>query len=116
MAYNTIRIYGKVINEWKHTDEKGWERTYQFEIAYKDYRIDDGTLVATGSEDFSQERYREIANSSIWTWDGEKLNQGGHRCFECETYSIKYRKSDRKALMKYLKVKYPNAAEIQIRK
>lgn len=110
-----IRIYGKVLNEWKNYSEK-WhcDIAYQREYAYKDIDATTGEIVATGSEDFSAEREaREIEYKWIYTWNGQKRNKGGYRWFDCQG-TIKYRKSGKKAVKQYLKMKY-NAEEAQLR-
>lgn len=114
---NTVRIYGKTINTWKHLEERNGreiEVTTQMEIEYKEYDLD-GNIVSSGTEDFSPERYRNsIAYPSVYTWDGKKLNKGGHRWFDFHG-SIKFLKSQRKEVKEYLKRKYVESEVIQLR-
>lgn len=112
---NTVRIYGKVINRWLVTDEKGRDRLTQLEFTYRDVD-ENGKTVATGSEDFSSERLRtQTERRHIYTWDGQRRNKGGHRWFDYEG-SILFRKSEYKELKAYLKNRYPNAEKIEARK
>ena len=107
-----MRIYGKTLNTWTSIDEKGREVITQREIEYSEYN--DGVLVATGSEDFSPERYRqEISEKWVWSWDGVKLNRGGHRAFE-GMGRVKFRKSEKKEVIQYFKNKYQSAL-VQLR-
>lgn len=113
-----IRIYGKVINTWTRmmplAAGREIEVISQLEIAYKEYSLDDGSLVGEGTEDFSSDRHkRELLYKSVWVWDGKKLNKGGHRWFDL-VGDIKFQKSQRKAVKEFLKKKY-NAEEIQLR-
>lgn len=110
-----VRIYGKELERWMSEAKHGWLVMSQVELAYKDYDSITGEAVQTGSEDFSAERYHSaVSRKSVWTWDGERRNKGGHRWFELQP-DIKFRKSDRKGVMEYLKIKYPDAVEIQLR-
>ena len=98
-----MRIYGKA---------KQISDNY-YEIPYKEYRPD-GTLKATGTEDFSGERAASSNHLySIHTWDGSRRNKGGKKWFETETY---VRVDNRDGLKEYAKKQYPDAVEIQIRK
>ena len=109
-----IRIYGKTLEKWTAEDERGRERLVQEEVAYKEYDSETGELVGVGSEDFSMERlHTEMDERWMWTWDGEKRNKGGHRWFECHG-TVKFRKSERAAVKKYLQAKH-KAAELQLR-
>lgn len=114
---NTFRIYGKIVNSWKHFEQRNGrdvEVTTQLEIEYTEYR-EDGSIRATGTEDFSWERYKTaMCNPQIWTWDGKCRNKGGHRWFDCR-HSIMFVKSQKKQVMEYLKKVYPDAALIQLR-
>lgn len=111
----SVRIYGKTIQSWKHEDEKGRQITTQREIEYREYSVENGTLVGEGAEDFSTERYQqELVTKLIWVWDGKKRNKGGHRWFECKS-SISYARKNAKDIKKYLQHKYKGAKEIQLR-
>lgn len=111
----TVRIYGKTIQEWRTDGKHGEFVISQVELAYKDYDSTTGEVVQIGSEDFSSKRHSiAVSRKSVWTWDGKRRNKGGHRWFECQP-DIKFRKSDRKGVMEYLRIKYPNAVEIQLR-
>ena len=76
MVDNRVRLYGKKVSKWMHEDERGRNVCYQFEMEYKEYSVENGTLVGEGTEDFSTERYRqEIITKLVWTWDGKKRNK-----------------------------------------
>lgn len=109
----TVRLYGKTVEMWTATNERGRDVMTQAEIEYKEYNAL-GELVATGTEDFSRDRYKEITWAYVWTWDGERRNKGGHKWFE-RRFFIKFRKAERQTLKRYLTARYPEAAEIQIR-
>ena len=116
-----VRIYGRTLDRWSSEDETCRRFITQIEVEYKDYEFDfwgtgEWDLVGTGTEDFSPERYKTcVSECFVWTWDGRKLNKGGHRCFE-EQGLIKFNSSDRKNVIDYLKLKYNNAELIQLRK
>lgn len=117
---NTVRIYGKTVNTWKawetvtvRGEEKEREVIVQREIEYGEYD-EEGNLVATGTEDFSRERYRELDTQWIWGWDGEKRNRGGHRSFECMG-TIQFNLNQKSNVMKLLRKKYRDQALIQLR-
>ena len=110
-----IRIYGKTLETWKSYSER-WhcEMITQEEISYIEYDSETGEIVGSGSEDFSPAREaQDIDYKWIYTWDGQKVNKGGHRWFDCRG-TIKYRKSGKKGVMEYLKNKY-NAELVQLR-
>lgn len=116
MMNNTVRIYGKELEQWTYEDERGNTRISQIEIAYTEYDIHTGEIVGAGSEDFSMNRYhKDIKDAFVWTWDGKKLNKGGHRWFEQEAY-IKFRRSEAKQAKVYMATKYAGAALVQLRK
>ena len=115
-----VRIYGKVVNTWKSWETYTWkgetrerEITTQYEIEYKEYD-EKGSLIATGTEDFSRERYRQIDTQWVWVWDGKKRNKGGHRAFECMG-TVTFNLNNEGDVMRYLRTKYNNAALIQLR-
>ena len=115
-----VRIYGKIVNKWKLCEKYTWngktmerEIVVQYEIAYKEYD-ENGNLVATGTEDFSRERYKQIDTQWVWTWDGIKRNRGGHRSFECMG-TVTFNLNNKGDVMRYLRTKYNNAALIQLR-
>lgn len=103
---------------WKHSVERNGRKVEvvcQTEEAYKEYSLEDGSLVMVGTEDFANGRYKkEIDERYVWTWDGKKYNKGGKRWFECRKL-IRFRKSERKFVKEYLKMKYPEAELIQLR-
>lgn len=113
----TVRIYGKTINTWRHVEKRNGleiEVTKQVEIEYKEYDLD-GNIKSFGTEDFSLERYKnEIVYPFVYTWDGKKLNKGGHRWFDYRG-SIKFLKSQRKEVKEYLKQKYIESEIVQLR-
>ena len=112
---NAVRIYGKTLNIWKHWDEQlNRDIAVQFEIEYHEYDPETGELVGIGSEDFSQDRMKEIKSHWIWTWDGEKRNKGGYRWFE-NRGCVKYRASDWSGLKQLMKTRYPDAVKIEYR-
>lgn len=108
----TVRIYGKVVNEWHSFDEQGRKVLTQQEIAYREYDAD-GEPKATGTEDFSIARRRYIRSASVHTWDGQKRNKGGYRWFDYHG-NVKYR-GNGQALRKVLEKEYPTAQLIQLR-
>lgn len=115
MIANRVRLYGKKVSKWMHEDERGRNVCYQFEMEYKEYSVENGTLVGEGTEDFSTERYRqEIITKLVWTWDGKKRNKGGHRWFEFLGY-VEFAKRDKKLVQECLKNKYKGTEEIQLR-
>ena len=80
--YETMKVYGKIINRWMRVDERGREITAQVEVEYKEYNSN-GDLIRIGTEDFSRERWNEQTDFySIWGWDGSHYNKGGHRYFD----------------------------------
>ena len=107
-----IRIYGKVLNRWLENISEYVNRMVQIELEYKEYDVESGELVGTGSEDFSRERYESIIKPDIYTWDGEKLNKGGHKRWDYRGY-VTINKTDRKALKQYMANKYNT--EVQLR-
>ena len=112
----TARLYGKIIRIWKATDEKGREHAQQYEIMYKDVDAETGETKGIGTEDFSPERRaKEIEERWVYTWDGKKLNRGGHKRFD-EKGFLKFRKADQKAVKQYIGTKNPEAVLIQLRK
>lgn len=51
-----LRIYGKCLQNWMVWDDRGKKHITQVELAYTDYDPADGSVIQTGSEDFSLER------------------------------------------------------------
>lgn len=119
----TVRIYGRTINTWTtkkiviwRGQEKEREILVQKEVEYKEYDSETGKLSATGSEDFTPERWKsEVAEHWVFTWDGEKRNKGGYRWFEDRGKYI-YRKSGKKALEQLIKTKCNDVKMVQFRK
>lgn len=115
------RIYGKVVNTWKATEQctdrsgKKREREVitQYEVEYTEYNKD-GSIYRKGTEDFSRERYNMIQNKWVYTWDGHQLNRGGKRKFE-DQGMIKYSRLQWEEVKSLLKHRYPDAACIQLR-
>lgn len=118
---NKVRIYGQIVNTWTawktitvRGEEREVEYTTQYEIEYTEYDMD-GNVVGIGTEDFSAERYNTTFKSQeIYTWDGKKLNKGGHRWFEYRGF-VRYNTEQRKEVKQYLKNKYNNAELVQLR-
>ena len=92
--YETLKVYGKKINRWTAYDEqRGKEITTQVEVEYKEYDRD-GELIATGTEDFSKDRWdNEVRDYMMWAWDGETRGKVGQKLFRCLFY-ITIRRSD----------------------
>lgn len=112
---NVVRIYGKVLNTWKSEDLRGRTIITQKEIAYTDYNIETGEIVGVGSEDFSYERYKKEVNEKfVYIWDGTKRMKNGHRWFDC-CGMIRYKRSERKKVLRYLKNKYKDSTVLQLR-
>lgn len=100
-----VRIYGKVLQTWTATDEAGRERITQKELSYKDLD-EQGETIGAGSEDFTPERERTATvRGYLYTWDGETLNKGGKRWFNCRGYYI-IRKSDRRQFKELMKKEF----------
>jgi len=79
--YETLKIYGSVLNYWKVEDENGYEHTTQMEVAYREYDYN-GKLINVGSEDFTPRRYNEQTHDyRVYGWDGETRNAGKQRWF-----------------------------------
>ena len=117
---NSVRIYGKIVNTWTAWEPviirgqyQERERIIQYEIEYNEYN-ENGDLVATGTEDFSRERYMEIDSRWIWIWNGKNYNRGGHRAFECMGM-IKFNLNQQREVFKYLRNKYSEASLVQMR-
>ena len=97
-----MRIYGKK----KHLGYGYWE------VEYKEYR-NDGTLKATGTEDFSAERWnKQTHRRFVYTWDGMNRNKGGYRMFD---YNGAFVTDDPKAFKKYMQALHADAALVEIR-
>ena len=80
--YETMKVYGEIINRWMVEDERGRRITRQIEVEYKEYNRN-GDLVRIGTEDFSRSRWEETTcHYHLWGWDGSHYNKGGHRYFE----------------------------------
>jgi len=108
----TVKVYGKVLNEWFSTDDKGRKILTQTEVAYKEYR-ENGELKSIGSEDFSPVRWnKETKKRWIFTWDGQKTNKGGHRWFD-DQGMIRFA-GDTRVMKNILQSKY-NASLIELR-
>lgn len=127
-----IREYGKTVNKWysmiEYPNGRTEERLTQKEIAYKDYDAETGEIVGCGTEDIQFNVFGGSQSNSknrmawlwVWTWDGEKMNKGNHRWFEdqgCFTYRPSGNvREDNKAIKALMKLRYPKAAEIQLRR
>lgn len=116
--YETFKVYGKKLNVWKQTEKlssgREYDRTIQVELAYKTFDFN-GEIVGEGSEDFSIAREdSSLTYYEIWTWDGEKVNRGGYRWFECRR-RVRINRSDLKKLKSVAAKWYPDAAVIDVR-
>ena len=98
-----MRIYGR-----KQEINEGY-----YEVAYKEYRPD-GSLKATGTEDFTRERLKTLEYRFIYTWDGQKRNKGGYRWFELRETAL-INKDDLKELKKYMIDKYQDSEIVDAR-
>lgn len=93
-----VRLYGKLIRQWKVLCEDGYERVSQSEYEYKEYDVKSGQLVGVGSEDFSpQRKAKQMLFYDIRTWDGVKRRADGSKWFN-SVGVYRTRKGDRKAL------------------
>lgn len=117
---NKVRIYTRTVNTWKCWEPviirgqyQERETIQQWELEYKEYD-EEGNLVGTGTEDFGKERYREIDTKQIWTWDGKKLNKGGHRWFEY-LGNVRFNLNDQRAVMGLMRKLHSDAALVQLR-
>ena len=82
-----------------------------FEVYYGEYR-DDGTLKATGTEDFTRERWNKQAHMRfVYTWDGVRRNTGGKRWFE---FIGAFFTDDPKAFKKYMQTIHADAELVDI--
>lgn len=119
--FETMKVYGKIINTWKHMTTRIWrgqpqeiETVSQYEIAYKTYDAN-GEQIEIGTEDFSTERYNSTLKAyRIFVWDGVRYNKGGCRWFD-EVLTVKIDRKNRKLLKDLASVWFPKAAEISIR-
>ena len=83
-----------------------------FEVEYKEYRPD-GTLKQTGTEDFTSTRWNKQTHTRfVYTWDGQRRNNGGCRWFD---FVGTFTTDDPKALKKYAQARYADAALVDIR-
>lgn len=112
-AYETLKIYGEILNRWTATDDSGREYTTQVELAYREYDSD-GRLVNVGSEDFSRGRYQEVKHFQIWGWDGETRMKGGQRWFS-SIGIVKIKASDHRKLHQLEQQLHPEYKAIQLR-
>lgn len=117
--WETLKVYGKRLNEWKETrigrGSREYEATSQVEYAYTEYDFT-GEVICKGSEDFSFRRWdSSTAYYEVWTWDGQKFNKGGYRWFEC-VMRVRINMADRKKLQQLAAKWFPKAAAIDIRK
>lgn len=109
-----FKIYSGPVNCWYNKDDRGLTHLCQIELPYKMYDADNNyELVADGTEDFSEDRYRDIMTRLVYVWDGAKRNKGGHRWFNCFGY-IRYHRKDTKTVKEYIKARY-NAALVELR-
>mgnify|MGYP001658579052 CR=1 FL=1 len=87
----------------------------QVELAYTDYDPADGSVIQTGSEDFSLERYKqELTSKYCYTWNGEDRTEEGYRHFVAHGHFL-FRKADLILLHRYLKIKFPKEKRIELR-
>lgn len=98
---------------FKTYEYKGQSGEY-FTVKYKEFD-ENGKQVGFGYEDFSGKRWNSTFKLvEIWTWDGEKLNKGGHRRFDCEgAYLIN--KDSAKVFKAFAKNAYNSKAMVQVR-
>ena len=110
-----FRIYSDPVKRWYAEDDRGRKHVTQYEMPYKEYDFDSGELVATGTEDFSADRFssNRLRCKWVWVWDGHTRNAGGHRWFVLKG-TCYYKHKDASFVMRFLKRKY-NAKEIDLR-
>ena len=101
---NRVRIYGKELNTWTSFDERGRECIQQIEYAYRDY--DEDGLLQTGSEDFGNERRRNLKRAYVWIWDGLSKNRGGFRRWDRQDYIRFYADTKKKDIEEVFKKMY----------
>lgn len=110
-----LRIYGKCLQNWMVWDDRGKKHITQVELAYTDYDPTDGSVIQTGSEDFSMERYKhELTSKYCYTWNGEDRTEEGYRHFVAHGHFL-FRKADLILLHRYLKIKFPKEKRIELR-
>lgn len=114
------RIYTRTVNTWKCWEPvlirgqyQEREIVQQYELEYKEYD-EEGNLVGTGTEDFSRDRYREIDQKQIWTWDGKRYNRGGHRWFDY-VGNVRFNLNDQRSVLLLMKKLHKNATLVQLR-
>ncbi len=118
--WETLKVYGKRLNTWGTLEtlsngQQFYRNIEQVEYAYAEYDFT-GKVINKGSEDFSFQRWDSgTAYYEIWTWDGQKVNKGGYRWFECAR-RVRINRADRKKLQQLAAKWFPEAAAIDIRK
>lgn len=90
----TVRIYGKIVNEWKAEDEKGREYIMQQEWTYTDYNSETGEIIGTGTEDiqkaFGYNYKHRMDHRTIYTWNGRYYEKSGRKAYS-EAKTIRFR-------------------------
>ena len=94
-----------------------WERTAENYRVFR-FKEYDGEfdLVNEGTEDFTDERvkFEHMAWYTTHIWTG-KRNAGNHKWW-VEKEEVLIKRKDVKKVKEYLKAKYPEAVEVQLRK
>ena len=113
---NTIKKYDlkNMVTIRPATKENGYNG--YFEIPYTEYR-EDGTILCTGTEDFSSERLKEIKYFEIVEKTGEKtkesnLYKGGRNRWRHLAYIAT---TKRKNALKIAQFEHKNKKELQVR-
>lgn len=109
--YETLKIYGNIINRWMVKDEYGYNHTRQLEIEYREYDFN-GKLINRGSEDFSMDRYNDqLQGYRIFGWDGKKYNAGRNRWF-MELAFAKINRNDLYKLRRFAEIHHGKGQEV----
>lgn len=115
--FETVRLYKGYINRWyaNMTDSRGRDIqvTTQWERPYTEYRAD-GSVKQTGTEDFSRERERQLANYRVFIWNGTDLNRGGHRKFREIGWCI-INRADKHKAADLVRIQNPGTQIVELR-
>ena len=118
--WDTVKLYGKELNRWTHIEQRLWKGevrdvkvTVQVELAYREYDWQ-GNLIATGSEDFSKERFNNLGDYRVFGWDGKRYNKGGYRWHDELGYVV-FDKKNRKFVEELMAKWNPNYVSFSFR-
>lgn len=97
-APEVVRVYGRRLGTWTAWDEaRAAEVVTQFEVEYTEYDAATGEVTATGSEDFTPERWRvDTVTAEAVEFLGA-LRRDGSRKWE-HVRTVRVRRAHRRAL------------------